>query len=59
MMNGQCGGLTENGCHKAPVVRCLVTREWNSLIRVRRYGLAGVDVALLEEDVSLGWALSF
>ena len=38
---------------------CLVTREWNCLGRIRRYGRAGVGVALLEEVCHWGWALRF
>lgn len=34
---------------QAHMFECMVVLEWNYLKGIRRYGLAGVDVALLEE----------
>jgi hypothetical protein len=52
---GHCGGLSRNG-----LLRLTDLNTWSpGSGTIRRYGLVGEDVALLEEVHHQGWALEF
>jgi hypothetical protein len=49
------GDLKRTGPHRLIVFECLVMKGWYYLRGIRRHGLVGVGVALLEEVFHWGW----